>query len=285
MIHERLLELPYKQPRLRMKVFNKNISIFDFLPYIFLRIQRQYKARQSKWKKWQNPATPVLLWHGDLLDTHSQFGEDIILSEIFRNQPLGHFLDVGANHPKVLNNTYKLYKKGWRGVNIEPGKKMFELIQAVRPDDKTLQIGVGKNSGQATFYEMDVDSISTFNKKVAHNSQYGKKIIGSNLVKILTLAHIFEAEFNELHCDLLSIDVEGDNFEVLQGNDWNRFRPSYIIIEMPEEERIEIIPYLYQQGYFLVYDNSLNGIFKNSGVPGPHDHPESLGQCLIPHSK
>jgi FkbM family methyltransferase len=268
-----------------MKVFNKNISLFDFLPYIFFRIQRQCKDSQSKWKKWQNAATPVLLWHGDLLDTHSQFGEDIILSEIFRNQKSGRFLDVGANHPKVLNNTYRLYKQGWRGVNVEPGKKMFDLIREVRPDDKTLQVGVGKKAGQATFYEMDVDSISTFNKKVAHNSQYGKKIIGTNLVKIMTLAQIFEAEFKELHCDLLSIDVEGDNFEVLQGNDWDQYRPTCIIIEMPEEERVAIIPYLYQQGYFLVYDNSLNGIFKDSGIPGPHDYPESLKKCLYPHPR
>lgn len=200
-----------------MKIFNKDISIFDFLPYIFFRVRRQYKARHLKWKKWQNPATPVLLWHGDLLETYSQFGEDIILSEIFRNQLSGHFLDVGANHPKILNNTYKLYKKGWRGVNIEPGRKMFELIQEVRPEDKTLRIGVGKNPGKATFYEMNVDSISTFNKKVAHNRQYGKAIIGSNTISITTLAHIFEAEFSDTHCDLLSIDVEGDNFEVLGG--------------------------------------------------------------------
>jgi hypothetical protein len=101
----------------------------------------------------------------------------------------------------------------------------------------------------------------------------------------VTLAQIFEAEFHELHCDLLSVDVEGDNFKVLQGNDWDRFRPSYIIIEMPEEERVEIIPYLYHQGYFLIYDNSLNGIFKDSGVPGPHDYPESLEKCLYQHPR
>jgi FkbM family methyltransferase len=267
-----------------MKIFNKEISIFDFLPYIFFRIHRQYKSRRDEWRKWQNPATPILVWHGEILDTYSQFGEDIILSEIFRDQPTGRFLDVSANHPKELNNTYKLYKKGWRGVNVEPGNKMFDLLQQVRPDDKTLQVGVGKNSGQATFYEMDVDSISTFNLKAAHNSEYGKNIISSNQVKIITLAQIFEAEFYSLHCDLLSINVEGDNFEVLEGNDWARFRPSYIVIEMPGQERTEIVPYLYRQGYFLVYDNSLNGIFKDSGLPGPHNQPKTLQQCLNAHT-
>ena len=82
---------------------------------------------------------------------------------------------------------------------------MFDLLQQVRPDDKTLQVGVGKNSGQATFYEMDVDSISTFNLKVAHNSEYGKNIISRNQVKIITLAQIFEAEFYSLHCDFYQL--------------------------------------------------------------------------------
>lgn len=266
-----------------MRIFNKEISVFDFLPYMCLRVWRRHCAKRAEWRKWQNPAVPVLLYFGPALQTYSQFGEDIILSDIFRDKPIGRFVDVGANHPTELNNTYRLYKEGWRGVNVEPGNKMFNLLQQVRPEDRNLKIGIGKTSGSAVFYEMDVDSVSTFNTSVANNSQYNKNIVSQDKVEVWTLAELFEKEFGVQACDLLSVDVEGNNFEVLEGNDWQRYRPSYIVIEMPAEERTEIVPYLYQQGYFLIFDNSLNGIFKDSGFTGPHAYPESLSQCLKPH--
>jgi hypothetical protein len=32
---------------------------------------------------------------------------------------VGFFVDVGCFHPLFYSNTWKLYKKGWRGVNID----------------------------------------------------------------------------------------------------------------------------------------------------------------------
>jgi len=166
-----------------------------------------------------------------------------------------------------------------------PGRKCSTCCKKIRPEDKNLRVGVGKVSGSAVFYEMDVDSVSTFNTSVAQNNQYNKSIVSQNKVEILTLAEIFINQFMVYGqvCDLLSVDVEGNNFEVLAGNDWQRFRPSYIIIEMPAAERLDIVPYLYQKGYFLIFDNSLNGIFKDSGVAGPHPYPDSFSECLKPH--
>ncbi|MDH5790264.1 MAG: hypothetical protein OEZ27_06695, partial [Nitrospinota bacterium] len=51
---------------------------------------------------------------------YSQFGEDIILKGfILRNINDGFYVDVGCYHPKKYSNTYKLYKRGWRGINID----------------------------------------------------------------------------------------------------------------------------------------------------------------------
>jgi FkbM family methyltransferase len=267
-----------------MKIFNKEISIFDFLPYFFLRLFRQYIAKKPKWLDWQSSGVPVLLYFNPILNSSSQFGEDVILSYIFKELPrTGNFIDVGANHPINLNNTYLFYQQGWRGVNIEPGEKMYMELKKYRPEDINLRIGLGNTKGEAIFYEMDIDSVSTFNHLEAKNSQYNKKIISQNKIQILRLQDIAIEYFSNKTCDLLSIDVEGSNYEVLEGNDWSNFRPAYIIIEMPTDERVKIIPYLYIQGYFLVFDNSLNGIFKDSGYSGPHAFPENFDQCLKPH--
>ena len=73
-----------------MRILNKEINIFDLLPYFVLRIWRQYLVVPDEWKKWQKSAVPVLLYHGPFLDSYSQFGEDIILADIFkRHPPLG----------------------------------------------------------------------------------------------------------------------------------------------------------------------------------------------------
>ena len=269
-----------------MRIFNKEISILDFFPYFCTRIYRRYILKKPEWLNWQKCAVPVLLYFGPALNSYSQFGEDIILSDIFKNKTdPGRFIDVGANHPRELNNTWRFYLNGWRGINVEPGAKMHQLLNDQRPEDINLKIGLGKNAGIATFYEMDVDSVSTFNMAEANNGQYHKNIVSQNQVNILTLQDLYKTYFKNSHCDLLSIDVEGDNFEVLEGNNWDLFRPTCIIIEMPGPERIKIIPFLYQKGYFLVFDNSLNGIFLDSGIGVVNRRPNNLEDCLKPHSR
>ena len=54
---------------------------------------------------------------------------------------------------------------------------MFKLLNERRPGDINLKVGLGKNSGKAIFYEMDIDSVSTFNITEAENGQYHKNIV------------------------------------------------------------------------------------------------------------
>ena len=50
---------------------------------------------------------------------YSQFGEDVILRTFIKNKKTGFYVDVGCWHPKRFSNTYWLYKRGWRGINID----------------------------------------------------------------------------------------------------------------------------------------------------------------------
>ena len=52
--------------------------------------------------------------------SYSQEGEDMILRRIFGDKRLGFYVDVGAHDPRRFSNTYYFYKRGWRGINIEP---------------------------------------------------------------------------------------------------------------------------------------------------------------------
>jgi hypothetical protein len=65
----------------------------------------------------------------------SQFGEDRFLLRYFRDQTSGFYVDVGASHPFSFSNTYLLYERGWRGLNLEPAPDDFALLQRHRPRD------------------------------------------------------------------------------------------------------------------------------------------------------
>lgn len=57
-----------------------------------------------------------------------QEGEAILLKKIFTTKKIkeGFYDDIGAHHPFRYSNTYIFYQIGWRGINIEPNKKVMK---------------------------------------------------------------------------------------------------------------------------------------------------------------
>src|SRR6266700_3989274 len=115
---------------------------------------------------------------------YAQAGEDIILASLFYrlNIEKPTYLDIGANHPAFISNTYYFYLRGSRGVCIEPNPRLFEKIRKVRPYDNVLNIGIGLDEkAEADFYLFPehAHGLSTFSKKEAeHWGQTGMKRIG-----------------------------------------------------------------------------------------------------------
>ena len=74
--------------------------------------------------------------------SYSYGGIDSIVNYIFKSQPSGIYIDVGCGHPIKNNNTYLLYKKGWRGVNIDVDSKNIKIFNYARPRDYNVNIAV-----------------------------------------------------------------------------------------------------------------------------------------------
>jgi hypothetical protein len=66
---------------------------------------------------------------------YSQFGEDLILSHLFYQLDIKKptYLDIGANEPRYISNTYFFYLKGSRGVLIEPNPFLYKKLKSMRP--------------------------------------------------------------------------------------------------------------------------------------------------------
>lgn len=158
----------------------------------------------------------------------SMYAEDLLLSHM-RPQGAGFYVDVGAFHPRILSNTYKLYLKGWTGLTIEPNPSVVEAFRLARPRDTHLTLGIAEREGDLTYYKFRDSAQNTFDAARAAELQADR--IGEVSVRCAPLNDVFEQHCRERPVDLLSVDCEARDLEVIQSLDWRRHRPTMLIIE------------------------------------------------------
>lgn len=166
----------------------------------------------------------------------SQEGEDLILNRLFENQQKGFYIDVGAHHPKRYSNTFKFYKKGWNGINIDAMPSSMELFHQCRKRDINLEIGVGKEKEKLEYYIFNDAALNGFSKELSleRNNENNKYNIKSTVyIQVLPLSDILDKYLSKgQYIDFLSIDVEGFDLQVLKSNNWKVYRPKIIIVEI-----------------------------------------------------
>lgn len=206
---------------------------------------------------------------GRATTTYSQCGEDLILDYLHHHKDTGFYVDVGANDPRVFSNTYFFYKKGWNGLVIEPNLQKLNEYKHRRNRDIRGHYAVGPK-GSFTFFKFKEDALNTMSPEVAKSyEKMGHKIVSTDTVPSLPLSDIFK-EKGISHIDFLSIDTEGQNFEVLQTNDWDTYRPNFVVVETaefdkPDDESLEekYNMYMTEIGYKKVANTPMNTVYKN----------------------
>jgi FkbM family methyltransferase len=201
--------------------------------------------------------------------SYAQNREDILLARIFAGRKEGFYVDVGANDPKNCSVTKYFYELGWHGVNVEPNRK-FPLLAADRPRDVNLNVAVGDQDGEQTFFEFSQNpALSTFIQLEAdeHRQRFGYDYV-AHRVPVRTLASICSAHgVNEI--DFMSIDVEGYERQVLSGADWRRWRPRVVLIEATRPHLTETThagweSLLFAADYRFSYFDGLNRFYLRS---------------------
>jgi FkbM family methyltransferase len=169
--------------------------------------------------------------------TYSQFGEDLLIANIFAllDIPAPSYLDVGAHHPLHVSNTALLYARGSRGINVEANPDLISAFRELRPDDITLNVGVGAKLGRLDFYRIDsLSGRNTFNKEVADafvREHPNFKVSDIIQVDVLPLDEIVRKHANGVYPDFLTIDIEGLDYEVLSAADFSHTKPKAICVE------------------------------------------------------
>ena len=164
--------------------------------------------------------------------SYAQNHEDVLLARLFPPGIKGFFIDVGAMDP-VLHSVTKLFSdRGWQGINVEPAAAHFERLQAGRPRDTNLNVGLSDHEGTLTLFESDPSSgWSTFSAdQAAHHRDSGLTLV-ERTVPVMTLAQVCQKYVTDT-IDFMSIDVEGHERQVLAGGDWRTWRPRVVLVEI-----------------------------------------------------
>jgi FkbM family methyltransferase len=164
----------------------------------------------------------------------SQEGEDILLKRVLFGRPDGFYVDVGAHHPVHFSNTFLFYRRGWRGINIDPTPGTKRLFERRRPKDITLELGISSERGVLPFWSFENAVLNTFDAAERDISlERGWKLREELSIPVERLDRVLEEHMPRGRgIDFMSIDVEGHEEGVIRSNDWDRFRPDVLCIEM-----------------------------------------------------
>lgn len=213
------------------------------------------------------------LFKSNVKPTFSQCGEDVLMQFLIQSLAKKNiqYFDIGTNDPRSSNNTYLLYLKGYRGICVEPNPYFHKKIRNFRPGDVLIKGGLALHeAAEADFYLMDDSVLNTFSFEEVEKMQlmYNRTLKGVIKVPLFTINDIFKKHHRPGFDILLSVDVEGMDFDIIRSIDFSNYAPVVICIETAEfsnnldgKKRTEIFDFLYSKNYRLYADTYINSIF------------------------
>jgi FkbM family methyltransferase len=199
--------------------------------------------------------------------SYSQEGEDLVLSRIFESQESGFFVDIGALHPQRFSNTYKFYRAGWRGINVDAMPGSMEIFRKIRPEDINLEIPVSDKIEHLDYHVFNEPALNTFSKELADERSQKEQYHVERVINIKTntLENILDEHLpKNQKIDFMTIDAEGLDFQILTSNNWAKYSPQIVLIEN-ELELTEVLGsksdlFMNEKGY-KIYAKTVNTYF------------------------
>ena len=223
--------------------------------------------------------TLIKFFFAHLRRSYSQSGEDIIISDLFDRLQIKNpnYLDIGANEPVALSNTYRLYTKGSYGVCVEPNPALYKKILRKRKRDICINAGVAFDEQKEAIYYVfpeKLHGLNTFSKTDAEfwentgNKEIGKhKIEKKVMMQLININEIIE-KYLSPYPNFISIDVEGLDLQIIKTIDFGKYKPEVFCVETlqhtknnKETKNHELINFLQSMGYFVYADTYINTIF------------------------
>uniref|UniRef100_A0A7S1NIZ9 Methyltransferase FkbM domain-containing protein n=1 Tax=Eutreptiella gymnastica TaxID=73025 RepID=A0A7S1NIZ9_9EUGL len=161
---------------------------------------------------------------------NSQVGQDRVVFSLLGNHSRGFFVDLAANDPKCISNTYTLEKwLGWNGICIEGNPFYIPKLRKQR-DCTVIQTAVDTTAGQTVRFRVD----NMYMGGIVSRDLDNKKTKGRSItLQTQTLEGILDEHCAPRTIDYLSLDVEGAEWRVLQNFSFSRYQFRIMSIERP----------------------------------------------------
>lgn len=172
---------------------------------------------------------------------YSQVGQDKYVNEqFFKNKKNGVFVDIGSYDGVTGSNSLFFEKElEWTGLCVEPMPESYEKLKKERRCS-CIQGAVALTRKKSEFLQIPdyADQLSglidNYHPTHLQKIRHCEKLYGNP-------AKIIEVEcypFNELmdkfgitHIDFLSVDTEGNEYEILSSIDWEKYSIDVITVE------------------------------------------------------
>lgn len=226
---------------------------------------------RAQWKEF------IARLHGSYCRSYAQCGEDLLLKSFLypRLTPTyrGFWVDIGAHDPIRYSNTKIFSDLGWRGINVDALPRAIAKFNKLRKRDINVNVGIGSEHGRLDYFMFNDPAVNTLSPEFAHKvaSESSFKLIGKQTIDVIPLCELLEKHLpKQQKIDFFTIDTEGLDLAILQSNDWSRFRPDFILIEIHTPGRrndeiptCKVSNYLKQLGYVFVGQGLCTTLFAN----------------------
>ena len=206
---------------------------------------------------------------------YSQKGEDKFLNDnYFKNKKNGTYIELGALDGIFCSNS-KFFEDtlNWKGILIEPHPIMYNSLKNNRPNNFLFNDLVSCIEEELNFKYFLVNFLATvsgvektlpqYHYEAFFNNEHNKNFLQNSIyIKPKTLKEIIKSTGIK-HFDLLSLDVEGHEYEVLKS--WDFSVPIDVIlietlgVEIEKEEMCRKI--LIENGYSFSNTFDANEIY------------------------
>ena len=186
-------------------LYSKKTNIFKFFYFYFQFLKAKFKPRLA----------------------YSHWGIDLIITKLLNSKNKGIYIDVGCHHPFLNNHSYLLYKSGWEGINIDIDYNSIDMFNFFRKSDVNIQTAVTDHKGEVDlFFYHNRAAKNTISKEFGSDAKEQKKINSDTLNNIIE-----NSKFKDSKIDFVSIDVEGNEMNVLNGYNLKKYKPKLILLE------------------------------------------------------
>lgn len=214
----------------------------------------------------------IVLYKSVVQKSYSANGEDLLIKSLIGDRRDVWYFDIGAGDPRIHSNTYAFYLRGAEGVAVDANKDLLSKFSKLRPRDATIWGAITRDSGPAntvTYWTLDPWELSTTDAGAMERAvKNGARIVSEDRFPAVdvneTLASTFPADDR---VKLLSVDIEGISFDVLNAIEFTRFPFDYVLVERDSRDET----FEYAQG------GSHGGQYVIAGSRGPTDVYSRIG--------